>query len=105
MLTSSGLENRRSESSRLSCRLDARIKRRAAEAAALIGQSITGFTEAALEERADSVFRQVERLELSGRDFQRFLDAIATPAPPTPELAIAMKEYEQARNAEPEGGW
>ena len=95
-----------STSARLSCRVDLRIKRRAEEAAALAGQSITDFTEAALAEKADAVFARFERLQLSARDFDRFVRAIEAPSrPPTPELTSAMREYERQRRDEPEGNW
>lgn len=96
---------RAGEDERLSCRVDARIKRRAEEAAALLGQSITDFTEAALAERAEAVFERHTRIELSARDFERFLHAVNHPKAPTPALAAAMREYERMRDEEPEGNW
>lgn len=90
---------------RLSCRVKAGIKQRAEEAAALLGQSITDFTEAALAEKADAVFERFERIHLSERDFQRFVAAINRPASPTPELVAAMKEYERLREHKPDGNW
>lgn len=92
-------------SARLSCRVDPRIKQRAEEAAALLGQSITDFTEAALAEKAEAVFERFERIQLTERDFERFVTAITQPKPPTPELVAAMREYERQRAEEPDGNW
>jgi uncharacterized protein (DUF1778 family) len=52
---------------RLSCRVSARIEIRAEEAAAVLGLSITGFTEAALADKAQAVLEQHERIILSER--------------------------------------
>ena len=90
---------------RLSCRVDPAIKQRAEEAAALMGQSITDFTEAALAEKAEGVFERFERIRLSARDFERFISIVGTSKQPTPELKSAMKEYERQRDAEPGGNW
>src|SRR5438105_116403 len=93
------------QTARLSCRVDPRIKQRAEEAAALLGQSMTDFTEAALKEKAEAVLEQVHRIQLSERDFERFATAINAPTPPTAELVAAMREYERQRDQEAEGNW
>ncbi|HLV78661.1 MAG TPA: DUF1778 domain-containing protein [Chthonomonadaceae bacterium] len=90
---------------RLSCRVNPHIKQRAEEAAALLGQSITDFTEAALTEKADAVFERFESIKLTERDFERFVSSITNPLPPTPELIAAMREYERQRAEEPDGNW
>lgn len=90
---------------RLSCRVNPRIKQRAEEAAALLGQSMTDFTEAALKEKAEAVLEQFHKIQLSERDFERFATAISAPKPPTAELVAAMQEYERQRSQEPEGNW
>jgi uncharacterized protein (DUF1778 family) len=93
------------ESVRLSCRLNARAKSRAEEAAALLGQSITAFTEAALAERADAVLARMAALQVSERDFRRFLEVIGAASSPTPALAEAMHEYDRQAACEPDCGW
>ena len=40
---------------RLSCRIDPKIKQRAEDAALLLGQDLTAFTESALNEKAQAV--------------------------------------------------
>ena len=92
-------------SERLNCRISPDIKRRAEEAAQLLGQSITAFTEAALSEKAQSVLEQHEKIILSERDFERFVTAINDPEPPTPALVHAMQDYEKMRAANPDGNW
>lgn len=90
---------------RLSCRVNPRIKQRAEAAAALLGQSMTDFTEAALQEKAEAVLEQIQRIQLSERDFERFFEAVNSSALPTQSLAAAMQEYERQRALEPEGNW
>lgn len=90
---------------RLSCRVNSRIKQRAEEAAALLGQSITDFTEAALAEKAEAVFERMNKIQLSERDFDHFVATITVSKPPTSELKAAMQEYERQRALEPEGNW
>ena len=77
---------------RLNCRVDARIKQRAEEAAGILGQSITDFTETALAEKAEAVLAQHERIVLSERDFAKFVALIENPPAPTPQLVQAMRE-------------
>ncbi len=100
------VDKERKATARWSCRIDPRIKQRAEEAAALLGQSITDFTESALEEKAQAVFERFERIVVSERDFAAFVAAIqAPPKPPTPELLAAAAEYKRRRAQEPEGNW
>ena len=93
------------QTARLSCRVDTRIKQRAEAAAALLGQSMTDFTEAALKEKAEAVLEQIHKIQVSERDFERFFTAINNDIPPTTELVAAMREYERQRALEPEGNW
>jgi uncharacterized protein (DUF1778 family) len=90
---------------RLSCRVNPRIKQRAQEAAALLGQSITDFTKAALKEKSEAVLEQAYQIKLSERSFERFVSAINAPKPPTAEPVAAMKKYERQRALEPRGNW
>ena len=90
------------EQARLSCRVSARIKKRAEDAASLLGQSITDFTEAALEEKAQAVLERHERITLSERDFAQFTALLESPKPPTPELRDAMADYQRLKAAHPD---
>lgn len=88
--------------SRLSCRVSTRIKEQAEIAAAILGQSITDFTEEALADKSRLVIEQHDRIRLSERDFAAFVDAINNPAAPTDELKNAMSEYRELQAAHPE---
>ncbi len=87
--------------SRVNCRVNARIKQQAEEAASLLGQSLTDFTESALAEKAQAVLERQERIVLSERDFARFVAGIEKPDAPTLELQKAMAEYRQVKAAFP----
>jgi len=87
---------------RLNCRVNARIKQQAEEAASLLGQSMTDFTESALAEKAQSVLERHERIVLSQRDFARFVAHIEKPDPPTPALQEAMAKYRRSKTASPD---
>ena len=87
---------------RLSCRVSARIKSRAEEAAAVLGQSMTDFTEAALADKAQAVLDQHERIILSERDFARFVASLENPEPPTEQLLKAMADYQKLKVEHPE---
>ena len=78
---------------RLSCRVSIPIKQKAEEAAALLGQSMTDFTEAALADKAQAVLDHHERIALSERDFARFVATIENPEPPTAALRSAVADF------------
>ncbi|MBS1717430.1 MAG: DUF1778 domain-containing protein [Armatimonadetes bacterium] len=82
--------------SRLSCRVSTQIKKRAEEAAALLGQSITDFTESALADKAQAVLAEHARIVLTERDFKLFVDSLAAPAPPTAALKKSVEELRKA---------
>ncbi len=94
-----------SSHARLNCRVSASIKRRAEEAAQILGQSITAFAETALAEKAEEVLSRLEPIRLSERDFQRFVKAINKPDRPTAKLRTAAAEYKRVRTREPESNW
>jgi uncharacterized protein (DUF1778 family) len=89
-------------SGRLNCRISPTIKRQAENAAKLLGQNMTAFTETALAEKAQQVLAEHERLSFSERDFERFVEIITNPQPPTPALQKAMARYEELRAAHPD---
>ena len=90
---------------RLSCRVDARIKQRAEEAATILGQSITDFTELAIAEKANSVLAQHAMIMLSERDFDRFVTSIEFGAEPTPALKLAVDTYKMGTADTSNGNW
>ncbi len=86
---------------RVNCRVNARVKQQAAEAASLLGQSMTDFTESALAEKAQAVLERQERIILSERDFARFVAHIEKADAPTSELRAAMADYRRSKTASP----
>lgn len=96
------LQNKNND--RLNCRISPAIKRQAEAAAQALGQSITAFTETALAEKAQSVLAEQERIVLSERDFERFVEILNDPTPPAPALVRAMRDYEVTRAAHPDRG-
>ena len=90
---------------RLNCRVSAEIKRRAEEAAGILGQSITAFTETALAEKAEEVFSRASRIQLSERDFQLFVKAIESAPAPTAKLRKAAQAYKKRRLRNPASNW
>lgn len=91
-------------SNRINCRISPAIKARAEEAAQVLGQSITAFTETALAEKAQTVLAEQERIVLSKQQFARFVEILEDPAPPTPALARAMQEYQATKTVHPNRG-
>jgi uncharacterized protein (DUF1778 family) len=86
------------KNARLSCRIRSRTKERVEAAARLLGQSITDFTEAALDEKALHVLAEEERILLSEQAFREFVAAISSePEKPTPKLLSAVERYKQHR--------
>ena len=91
-------------SDRLNCRISPLIKQQAEAAAHALGQSITAFTETALAEKAQSVLAEQERIVLSEQQFARFVEILEDPAPPTPALVRAAKQYQKTKAAHPDRG-
>lgn len=84
------------KSARLSCRIRPQVKEQAEAAAQLLGQSITDFAEAALEEKARSVFAENERIVMSERAFEAFIAAVSgEPEKPSEKLLAAIAHYKQ----------
>ena len=90
---------------RLNCRVRASIKRRAEEAAEILGQSITAFAETALAEKAEQVFSRFGSIQLSELDFQLFLKTVAHPPAPTAKLRKAAAAYKKLRARNAESNW
>ncbi len=90
---------------RLNCRVSAAIKRRAEEAAGILGQSITAFTETALAEKAEEVFSRASRIQMSERDFELFVKSIESAPAPTAKLRKAAQAYKKLRARSPASNW
>ena len=80
--------------SRISCRIHPALKAKVEAAAGLSGLSITSFTEMALNEKVQAVLQEHERIVLSERAFESFLEAVQGPsAQPSEELLKAVAAY------------
>lgn len=90
---------------RLSCRIDPRIKQRAEQAAALLGQDLTTFTQSALDEKARAVIEHNERLVMSEADFEKFVASISNPKPVGEKLRAAAEQYKAISQQNPEANW
>lgn len=89
------------KSARLSCRIRSQIKERVETAAHLLGQSITDFTETALEEKARHVLAEHERILVSDAAFEVFVAAISgEPEKPSVRLLAAVERYKKHGPAE-----
>jgi uncharacterized protein (DUF1778 family) len=102
------MRSQQSESSilaRINFRVSPSIKRRAEEAAEMLGQSMTTFAETALAEKAEQVFSRFGSIRLSERDFQRFVKAINNPPQPASKLRKAAAKYKRLRAQEPASDW
>ena len=65
-----------SEQSRLNFRLSPEIKARVAKAAIIVGQDLTEFAIATLNQRAVEILEKHDQLLLGSEDYQFFLDAL-----------------------------
>ena len=93
------------EIARLNCWISGPIKKRAEDAARMLGQSITTFTEMALAEKAEDVFARLGTIRLSERDFDLFVRTINSDMEITPKMKQAAEEYKQFRRDNPNSNW
>ncbi len=104
-VTSSKPSAVRVQRARLECRISTTVKQKAEEAATLLGQDLTAFTESALNEKAEAVIKREEKLIMSKRDFAIFVEAIENPKPVGARLKAAAEEYKTVRRNQPELNW
>lgn len=72
---------------RLNFRLSDEQERALRQAAALTGQTVTGFVLSSAVEHAQELLDRANHIELSAADFKRFVAEIEKPADAAPELA------------------
>lgn len=88
-----------SSSKKLDKRLDIRIEQQQKElierAAAITGQTVTNFAIANLLEKAMEVIESHERIILSNKARDKFLEALSRPAKELPELSKALALHSQ----------
>ncbi len=66
-------------------------------AARVTNQSLTEFAEAAVVQRAEEVLERQERILLSDRDFERFVQLMTAEAAPTEAALREAAEFNQGR--------
>ena len=76
---------------RLNFRLSDDQERALRQAAALTGQSVTGFVLSTAVERAHEVLDRANDIELAAADFKRFVAELDKPAESVPELVKLFK--------------
>ena len=84
---------------RLNFRLTDDQERALRQAAALTGQSVTGFVLSTAVEHAQEVLDRANQIELSTADFRRFVTEIEKPAESVPELVKLFKRKSRIPSA------
>lgn len=81
-------------------RLEARVtieqKRLVERAAALQGRSVTDFVLSSVQDAARRAIEEHQRLDLSVRDTQAFVEALINPQPVNERLRDTVRRYRQA---------
>jgi len=80
---------------RLNFRLTADQERSLRQAAALVGQSVTGFVLSTAVEHAQEVLERANHVQLSASEFHRFVAEVDKPAELVPELVTLFKRDSQ----------
>ena len=78
---------------RLEARVDAEIKAKWQQAADLQGITLTDFIITSLQESANKVIQQHQRIKLTAKDTEAFVDAILNPSEPNENLRSAVAAY------------
>jgi uncharacterized protein (DUF1778 family) len=80
---------------RLHFRLTAEQERSLRQAAALTGQSMSGFVLSSAVEHAQELLERANHIELSASEFRRFAAELEKPAQVVPELVALFKRQSQ----------
>lgn len=83
----------RTRAERLETRVTADQKRLIEQAAALQGRSVTDFVLSSVQEAAKRTIEEHQRLELSLRDSQAFVEALLNPPAPNDRLRETVARY------------
>ncbi len=84
---------------RLNFRLTPEQERALRQAAALAGQSVSGFVLSSAVEHAQELLERANRIELSAQAFQAFSAELDKPAQAVPELAALLRRHSQIPSA------
>ena len=85
------------QSTQFNIRMAVENKMKVERAARVANQSLTEFAEAAVVQRAEEVLERQERLLLSDRDFERFVQLMTSEAGPTETALREAAEFNQGK--------
>ena len=80
---------------RIHLRLSTATKKKIERAAEIAGSTVTDFVIAAISKKADQVIEEQERLILSDRNRDVFLEAITGSPPPNKKLKETFRNYKK----------
>jgi len=86
----------RARAERLEARVTADQKSLIEHAAALQGRTVTDFVLTSVQEAARRAIEEHQRLDLTMRDSQAFVDALVNPQPVNDRLRETVRRYRQA---------
>ena len=86
----------RVRSERLEARVSADQKKLIERAAALQGRTVTDFVLTSVQEAARRAIEEHQRLDLSVRDSQAFVEALLNPQPVNDRLRETVRRYRRA---------
>jgi uncharacterized protein (DUF1778 family) len=86
----------RNRSERLEARVTAEQKALIERAAALQGRTVTDFVLTSVQEAARRAIEDYQRLELSMKDSEAFIDALLSPKPVNERLRDTVRRYREA---------
>ena len=83
----------RARDERLEVRVTAQLKSLVAQAAAVQGRTVTDFVLASVQDAARRTIEEQQRLDLSLRDREAFVDALLHPRPVNDRLRDTVRRY------------
>ena len=92
----SGASRGRARAERLETRVTAEQKNLIERAAALQGRTLTDFVLTSLQDAARRAIEERQRLELSVRGSEAFVDALLNPKPVNDRLRETVRRYREA---------
>ena len=90
----------RARGERLEARVTAEQKRLVEHAALLQGRTVTDFVLASVQEAAQRAIEEHQRLDLTLRDSQAFVEALLSPKPVNDRLCETVRRYRQATDTD-----
>ena len=86
------------QNTQFNIRMAVENKLKVERAARAANQSLTEFAEAAVVQRAEEVLERQERILLSDRDFERFVQLMTSDAEPTETALREAAEFNQGQS-------